>query len=154
MFTLMSPLFSSRCHFLTLCQASAHCRCLPLFPRNMSASQSFGNPHFNVWACLKSELKLFLCIFIWKALKLWRSALFFVCFFFFLSVLVLGSWRFDLNISSARTDQLVICTLYTDVSLCRKPPLAKLRHMNGMCVCFLLWRANLYTYEYINIHIF
>lgn len=35
-----------------------------------------------------------------------------------------------------------------------KPPLAKLRHKNGMRVCFLLWRANLYTYEYINIHIF
>lgn len=62
-------------------------------------------------------------------------------FFFFLSVLELGElkifppWRFDLNISSARTDQLVF-TLYADVGLCRKPLLAKLRHMNGMCVCF------------------
>lgn len=45
-------------------------------------------------------------------------------------------WRFDLNISSARTDQLVICALYADVRLFRNPPLVKLRHMNGMCVCF------------------
>lgn len=74
--------------------------------------------HIQEW-----HFNLSLFVLIWKALKLWLSAL---LFFFFLSVLVLGDlhsfppWRFDFNIWSVRTDQLVICTLYADVGLCRK----------------------------------
>lgn len=45
-------------------------------------------------------------------------------------------WRCDFDIASARTDLLVLCSLYADVSLFLKTSLAKLRHMNGMCVCF------------------
>lgn len=56
--------------------------------------------------------------------------------------------RLDSNILSAGTDQSVMRTLYSDVSL--RPLLAK---MNATC---FPWRANLYTWihEYINIHIF
>lgn len=100
---------------------------------------------------LMSKHNPFPSVLIWKALKLWLTA----PFVFLLPVCAsvgeleyLPPWRSDFNISSARTDHLIISTLYTDVSLCRNPPLAKLRHVNGMCVCFAVKGQFVYIWIY------
>lgn len=77
------------------------------------------------------------CRLAWKALKLWFSAL----LFFFSSCLCRcwGADRFSSQkawLSYMECKNRSVCAPYTDVSFCRKPPRAELRHMNGMCVLF------------------
>lgn len=81
-------------------------------------------------------------------------------FFFFLSVLVFGSWWFslpgDLTLMYGVREQISESSalfMLTSVSV-RKTSFGKTQTYEWYVCLFLLWRANLYTYEYINIHIF
>lgn len=131
---------------MIVCWPQVHCRCVSCpSPVMWVLSRAF------ITQFLMSKHNPFPSVLIWKALKLWLTA----PFVFLLPVCAsvgeleyLPPWRSDFNISSARTDHLIISTLYTDVSLCRNPPLAKLRHVNGMCVCFAVKGQFVYIWIY------
>lgn len=148
-----------------ICLIQSH-YCFPLFSflwlyadHRYTAGVSAVPPPPVMWVLSRALITQFLMskhnpfpsVLIWKALKLWLTA----PFVFLLPVCAsvgeleyLPPWRSDFNISSARTDHLIISTLYTDVSLCRNPPLAKLRHVNGMCVCFAVKGQFVYIWIY------
>lgn len=131
---------------MIVCWPQVHCRCVSCpSPVMWVLSRAL------ITQLLMSKHNPFPSVLIWKALKLWLIA----PFVFLLPVCAsvgeleyLPPWRSDFNISSARTDHLIISTLYTDVSLCRNPPLAKLRHVNGMCVCFAVKGQFVYIWIY------
>lgn len=131
---------------MIVCWPQVHCRCVSCpSPVMWVLSRAL------ITQLLMSKHNPFPSVLIWKALKLWLTA----PFVFLLPVCAsvgeleyLPPWRSDFNISSARTDHLIISTLYTDVSLCRNPPLAKLRHVNGMCVCFAVKGQFVYIWIY------
>lgn len=91
-------------------------------PCNGECFPELWQPTFSVRARPRSELKLFLCTLVRKALKLWLSAPFFFVFLLPVCASVRGGlmifppWRFDLNISSAKTDQFALFML-TSVSV-------------------------------------